>query len=174
MPPKPDILVLGLGQPLLTDDTAGLGIVTGAAVRFAAEFPRVVFSTYTGGGFDLLPVIAGYARLLVVDSIRTERAPSGHCHVFHWRALSDEADAGWFSQHGLNWPQLLAAGRVCGFALPEEILFFGVEGRDFHTFAEQPTEEIVRAFPSIVEKIGGQLRTWYAGPRTALAQGALG
>jgi hydrogenase maturation protease len=164
------ILVLGVGHPLLADDTAGLRVVEAAGERFAAQFPQVIFQTHTGGAFDLLPLITGYGRVLVVDSIRTDRAPAGHCHEFSWQPAPTEQDPGWFSQHGLNWPQLLAVGRACGFETPEEFCFFAVEGREFERLTEAPTEPVARALPAVLDKIGDRLQVWCGNPASGARQ----
>ncbi len=157
-------LVLGLGHPLLADDTLGLRLADEAARRFSPLFPDVDFRTHPGGSFDLLPLLGEYARVLVLDSICTGQSPAGTCHEFRGTSAAGTA-AGWVSPHGLNWPQLFALARAWGFTFPDELRFFAVEARNFDCFAEEPSAEIRRSFPLILEKIRRQLETWCTEPR---------
>jgi len=67
-------LVLGLGNELLSDDAVGL-----LAARRVAELAgaRVDHAEACVATLDLLPVIAGYDRLIVVDAFLSGVEPPG-------------------------------------------------------------------------------------------------
>ena len=62
-------MVLGLGNPILSDD--GVGIYVVRAVAAQCQLDDVTFTEASVGGLRLLDVIAGYERVIVVDAIQT-------------------------------------------------------------------------------------------------------
>ena len=154
------VLVLGIGNPLLSDDTAGLHAVQMARERYASRWDNVRYATHTGDSFDLLYEIADCGRLILVDSICTGQRPAGTCHL-------DPADSvlGWASgqmlvPHSLDLPALFRLGTLCGIPMPLESVFLGIEGTDFTTFCEKPTAPVEQALGGAVDRIGDILTQW--------------
>lgn len=70
----PATLVLGLGNVLLQDD--GLGVWAVGSLRRRYRFsPHVLLVDGGTLRLELLPLLDGVERLLLVDSVRTESAP---------------------------------------------------------------------------------------------------
>ena len=78
MPPA-RVLVLGLGNDILTDDAVGLHIAAAVRTRLA-EVAEVRVKATTEMGLALLDEIAGHECLVLVDSVQTGKAPPGHLH----------------------------------------------------------------------------------------------
>ena len=79
MPDPCKTLVLGLGNPILTDDGIGVYVVRAVADRWSGEW-RCDFQEACVGGLRLLEVIAGYERLILVDAIQTPDGAPGQIH----------------------------------------------------------------------------------------------
>jgi hydrogenase maturation protease len=113
-----DILVLGLGNLLLSDDGLGLRLVeTLAAEGSAADF-------LDGGtqGLALLAYLANRCALIILDAVALG-APPGTVHVLQGDTLSAHHAV---TAHGSNALELLAAARLIG-DLPPSVTIIGIE-----------------------------------------------
>lgn len=116
-------LVLGLGNILLSDEGVGVRAVE-ALVEQVPLPPDVEVLDGGTSGMDLLDQIAGRARLIVVDAVRTGRPPASVV-----RLAGDEVPAFFsakLSPHQLGLSDVLAVLRLMD-AAPAEITVIGVE-----------------------------------------------
>ena len=116
-------LILGLGNILLSDE--GVGERAVEALAGEVQLPPDV-EVLDGGtsGMDLLDQIAGRARLIVVDAVRTGRPPASVV-----RLAGDEVPAFFSSRlspHQLGLSDVLAVLRLED-AAPARITVIGVE-----------------------------------------------
>jgi hydrogenase maturation protease len=67
------ILVLELGNPILTDDRVGIHVVRAVAAHRTVQAcgGNVTCTEASVGGLRLLDVLAGYDRVIMVDAIQT-------------------------------------------------------------------------------------------------------
>jgi hydrogenase maturation protease len=159
--------VLGLGNPILSDDGVGIHIVRAAAARWkgvarSADAVRladasVEFQEASAGGLRLLEVIAGYDRLILVDAIQTPDGAPGRIHRLSSNDLRASLHAG--STHDLSFQGALAWGRQIGMALPPDdaITIIAVEAEDVLTFGEALTPAVAAALPAAVEAVLAEL-----------------
>jgi len=117
------ILVLGIGNVIMSDDGIGVRVVQQLAERF--RFPDVV-TLLDGGtlGLDLLPQLEGVARLLVVDAVDLAKAPGTLA-----RLSGDDVPIVLetkLSPHQMGLKDLLAVATLQGFA-PVEMVLWGVQ-----------------------------------------------
>jgi len=154
-------VIIGLGNPVLSDDAVGLLAVARARERLVpADAPDVRFAESTAGGFDLLLDLVGARRALLVDAIVTGAHPPGTCVTL---ALADLGPAGGdrlIGSHAGGLPTLVEAGRRCGYAMPEEVAILAVEADDVSTFSERPTAAVEDAIDGVVERISDTLDSW--------------
>jgi hydrogenase maturation protease len=147
-----------MGNPILSDDAVG--------IRLAGDFGRTrgakagfeVISECTAGGVDLLHVIEGYDRLVLVDSIQTEEGIPGNWCRFTAEALRGTIHLA--NLHDANFATVLRLGRQLGMRLPcdREIHIFAVEVLDNRTFSETMTGRLEEAYPIFSEEIFAELR----------------
>lgn len=156
------ILVLGVGNPLLSDDTAGLHAVRMAQERFGDRWENVQYATHTGDSFDLLYEIADCGRLILIDSICTGEQPAGYCHLVPAESVLAWSSGQMLVPHSLDLSALFRVGDICGIPMPKESVFLGIEGTEFATFSEQPTAPVERALGEAVDRIGDILAQWAA------------
>jgi len=133
------ILVLGLGNPLVTDDSVGLRVAA-KLKRLLADRPEVEVAEDYWGGLRLMERMAGYDRAIVVDAISTG-TPPGTVHRLGVASIPTQHSA---SAHDVNLPTALALGRQTGVPLPrdEDILLVGIEAEDVVTFGEDCTPAV--------------------------------
>jgi hydrogenase maturation protease len=144
------ILVLGLGNPLVTDDSVGLRVAAELKPRLAHR-PDVVVSEDYWGGLRLMERMAGFDRAVVIDAICTG-APPGTIHRLTPGSIPTQRSA---STHDVNLTTALALGRTAGLHLPrdEDILLVGVEAEDILSFGEQCTPAVAAAIAPAVEEV---------------------
>ncbi|MBI5956091.1 MAG: hydrogenase maturation protease, partial [Chloroflexi bacterium] len=73
------ILVLGLGNPILSDDSVGWKVAE--AVRQRVDCANVTVQETSLAGLSLLDLLVGYDRAILVDAIRTEDGRPGSVYV---------------------------------------------------------------------------------------------
>jgi hydrogenase maturation protease len=142
-------LLLGLGNPILTDDGIGVYVVRAVADRWTGG--GVDFQEACVGGLRLLEVIAGYDRLILVDAILTRDGVPGQIYRLTPDDLRTSLHAG--STHDLSFQGALAWGRRMGMVLPppEGISMIAIEAEDVLTFGEALTPAVAAAVPRAVE-----------------------
>ncbi len=112
-------LVLGIGNLIMTDDGIGVRVVQRLAEEYS--FPPEV-EIIDGGtlGLDLLPLLEGLDRLLIIDAMETGSPPGTI------RRLSGEeipiAFESRLSPHQVGLKDLLAVSRLMGNPLPDMVL----------------------------------------------------
>jgi hydrogenase maturation protease len=149
-------LVLGLGNPILTDDGIGIHVVRELMARPLPN--NVICNEASLGGLRLLEVITGYERVIIVDAIQTPDGKPGDIYRLRADDLRASLHAG--STHDLSFAGALRLGRSMGMALPndENIIIFAIEVVDVLTFGEECTPEVVSAIPRAVEAVLAELR----------------
>lgn len=146
---RADILVLGLGNPILSDDGVGIHVVRKCQRSF--HHPRVHFRECSLAGFDLLTTVSPYRRLIVVDaSCWGDREPgtvAGTC----WNELRGAGKL--LNFHTLSLPGLMALADRMDIPRPEEVLVITVEAEDTTTFSEHCTPAVERAIGEACRRV---------------------
>ena len=140
------ILVLGLGNPILSDDGVGLRIVQ--ELRQNIDRSDVTITETHLGGINLLELLAGYKKAIIIDAIQTKNSVSGQVYRFGPEALDFTNHIA--SSHEINFTEILNLGRRLGLSLPDEIRIFAVEVEDITTFSEEFTDSVRKAVPLVV------------------------
>ena len=144
-------LVVGLGNPILTDDGVGIYIVREVAARCQQD--HVAFAEASVGGLRLLDHLRGYERVIMVDAILTRDDEPGDIHRLHPGDLRASLHSG--STHDLSLPGALALGRGMGMGLPgdDDIIIIAIAVEDVWTFGESCTPAVAAAIPRAAEMV---------------------
>ncbi len=141
------VLVLGLGNPILSDD--GVGIRVARRLR-DFNLPADILEA-SAAGFRVVDEIIGYDRLVLVDAVMTGRVAPGTLHRFSFddfsRALHNT------SPHDISLFQAFEIMRREGEKLPETIAIYGIEIADSSTFSEELTPAVEAAVEHIAQVI---------------------
>ena len=119
------ILVLGLGNLLLSDDGVGPVLVEQLANTAEDWNGRVEFLDGGTQGLALLGQISGRQALIIVDALKTG-APAGTIHRLTLNDLREVTPGRGNSGHEGNAGELLAAAQLLD-QLPERLFVVGVE-----------------------------------------------
>ncbi len=150
-------LVLGLGNPILSDDGVGIHVVRAVAAQCQLApltgLDDVTFTEASVGGLRLLDAIAGYEWVIMVDAIQTRDGKPGDIHRLHPNDLRASLHSG--STHDLSLPGALALGRGMGMMLPDDeaIVIIAIEVEDVLTFGEECTPVVQVAISTAVDMV---------------------
>jgi hydrogenase maturation protease len=143
-------LILGLGNPLLRDDSIGLQVVQELRPMLEMD-PDIELDQDYWGGLRLMERMIGFERAIIIDAIQTGAEP-GTIHLLSPGDIPTQRSA---SAHDVNLPTALEFGRQAGAQLPSEgqILLIGIEAEDVLTFDENLSPNVQQALPRAVETV---------------------
>lgn len=148
--PAGKTLVIGLGNPLVSDDSVGLRVAEQLKGLLADRDDVEVTEDYWGG-LRLMERMIGYDRALVIDATCTGASP-GTIHHLSTDSIATQKSA---SAHDVNLPTALAFGRRAGAHLPadEDVRLIGIEAEDLINFNDQCTPAVAAAIPRAVQEV---------------------
>ncbi len=146
---KKRILVLGLGNDILSDDAVGLNVVRQVRQRLG-DSDRIVVQETSEMGLSLLDYAVGFDDLVLVDAVQTGQAAPGFLHELDGDELKVLPA---MSPHFLGIGEVLALGRQLGLSVPGRVRIFAVEVADPFSIGTQLTPALRQAIPAIVERV---------------------
>ena len=149
------ILVLGLGNKIMTDDGFGVEVVTSLASRYHFHGPVQLID---GGtlGLDLLPYLEDLDSLLIVDALDMRDEPG---KIF--RLEGDEvprAFASKLSVHQMGLQDLLAVAELQGH-VPRNLVVWGVQP-DCIEMGTKLTAPVAAAVEPLLANVLEELERW--------------
>ena len=156
------ILVLGLGNLLMTDDALGCRTVAELERRY--RFPEQV-DLLDGGtlGLDLLPRLERVERLLVIDALQMGGEPG---QLF--RLEGEEVPrsfANKLSVHQMGLQDLLAVAELQG-CLPPKLVVWGAQSVSIEMGMEM-SPVVTAALEPLIDKVIAELKSWDVVPKLA-------
>jgi hydrogenase maturation protease len=153
------ILVLGLGNPLVSDDSVGLRVAE-SLKPLLADRPEIEVSEDYWGGLRLMERMIGFDRAIIIDAICSGAQP-GTIHRLTPDSIPTQRSA---SAHDVNLSTALEFGRKAGVSLPknEHILLVGIEAEDILTFCQQCTPAVEVSIPLAVGVVMAAIETWHS------------
>ena len=149
---KMKTLVLGLGNPILSDDAVGIRI----AQELGRETPAQDVVGTSEAGIALLDYAVGYDRLVIIDSIMTKKGRPGELYKFGLADLKPAMSLS--SSHGVDIATAFTLGERLGYPMPRQVTIYAVEIKDNTTFGEKCTPEVEEKIPFIVRRIAEEER----------------
>jgi hydrogenase maturation protease len=147
---SPRTLVIGLGNPILGDDSVGIHVARAVRSAVGARADVEVVEE-THGGLKLMEQMIGYDRVIVVDAI-TSGDPAGTVARLRLDGRPSHRSA---SAHDVDLPTALAVGRQTGAHLPrdEDILLIGIAAEEVETFGDEMTPAVEAAVPRAAARV---------------------
>lgn len=148
-----EVLVLGVGNEFVADDGAGV-----AACRLARSSLRggqVSFREHTTGGIDLLKLLVGYRRAIVLDAIDDPSLSPGD--VVCGRLEPQRALPARWSLHTMNLNDVLSFGRALEYPMPGEVWLVGIQVEDAGTFGAPLGQKVQTGVQNAAAMLGDLL-----------------
>lgn len=160
-------LVLGLGNPILTDD--GIGVLVAEKVR--AGLPpdsQVEVAEVSVGGLTLMETMIGYDRVILIDAIQQPGVAPGSIRrmsLDDLRSISPTQHSA--SPHDASLVTALQTGQRMGLSLPAEVTIYAIQVENVTDFSDQPTPAVAAAIPQVTKAVLGEIQSNGQKPETA-------
>ena len=139
------ILVLGIGNILLSDEGAGIHVVT----RLEKEgFNEADLMDGGTGGFHLLGFIQSYKTIIIIDASLDE-FPAGNVRVLHPKYAKDFPRQ--LSAHEIGLKDLLDSAYLLG-NMPQ-IHLVAISIKNFQEMGMELTDEVRKAIPVAMQSV---------------------
>jgi len=142
-------LILGLGNPILSDD--GVGIQVARALEGRLNQQEVTVMETSMAGLNLLDLLVKFDRVIIVDAIQTIGGKAGQ--IYRLEPSTFDATRHAATPHDVNFATALELGNRLGLALPQQITIFAIEVEDVITFSEECTPKVREAIPVCVKMV---------------------
>ena len=141
-------IVLGVGNPILQDD--GVGIHVANQLKQHVNHPDVTIDEALTGGMNLLDMIVGYDKAILIDLVNIRDAKDGEVKRL---LLSDLSSAHSDNPHDVSLMEAIKlAERLGEKNIPSEVVIIGVVLKEIpYIFGEKLTPKIAAAVPKAVE-----------------------
>lgn len=142
-----------MGNPILSDD--GVGIHVARELR-KKKLKGVVVDELAASGLELLDVVRGYDKVVIIDAIQTRGGTPGQLYILEEQDFERSIHGS--SPHGINIATALALGRrLVSKEMPKQVVFFAIEAKDLVNVSEKLTPEVEKAIPAIVARVVREL-----------------
>ena len=145
--------IVGLGSPIRSDDAVGL-IVAGRVHERLGKDACVDLIEASVGGFELVELLEGYDRAVIVDAIQTEGGRPGDCYPIDPAQLEPGAVPSLSHQVGLL--EGLELSRRLGMKTPGYVRIYAIEVADISTVGTELTAQVKAAVPRIVSDVAAR------------------
>lgn len=150
---KPKSVIVGLGNPILSDDAVGI-VVARLVHEQIPDDQQVEFTEAAVGGFELVEMLVGYDRAIIIDAIQTDGGRVGDYYLLDLESSKSTEQAVMTHQVGLL--EGLELARTLGMKIPKYLRVYAVEVADPYTFGTEMTHHVKAAAPRIAREILSQ------------------
>lgn len=147
-------LVLGLGNPILTDDGVGVQIAEAVGQLAPCTSTPIDVSEASIGGLGLLERLVGYQRVILIDAMYPAQHQPGYVHRLSLDDLRDISPTQHSaSAHDTSLVTAWAMGQQLDLDLPQQLIIYAVEVENIIDFSEEPTPAVQAAIPQVVRAV---------------------
>ena len=143
-------IIIGMGNPVRSDDSVGLKVVRDLRERLQAKDDVATCELYAGG-IRLMEAMRGFQKAIIVDALVTVGGEPGTVHCL--RPSDVMMTRNTCSTHDASLIDALNLGKSLGLPLPEEVAIWAIEAGDVETFSEDLTEPVKAAVPKVVQSV---------------------
>ena len=144
-----NILVIGLGSPIMSDDA--IGLVVSEKIE-SMNLNKVETRQEAIGGLDIIPVLWGYKHAIIVDAIQTNQYEPGTVMIFDPEDFAPTITNA--SAHDFNLATAMKIGRdMEPEQMPDQVIFVAIEVEDIQTMHEGMTPKVDAAVGKAVDAV---------------------
>ena len=150
------VVVLGLGNPLRGDDAAGLQVAEAVDARLRERpVPGVTVCTSTRAGFEVIDLLSGFRRAILVDCLEVPHAVPGRVRRLTLDACRGSARL--VGAHDLSLGDAFAFARATGHPMPDGVEIYAIEATETVAIAEGLSPAVAAAVAALAAEIHGRL-----------------
>jgi hydrogenase maturation protease len=152
-------LVIGLGNTILKDDGVGIYAAREVCRRLAKvdAGSRPDFIESEVAGFALMELMAGWERIILLDSIQFDGLAPGA--VVRLEPADLRTSLRLRSVHEIDLPTVMELGRHLGLQMPRRVIIFGIQAEDACTFGESLSSSVEGGMDKVVELVLEELNS---------------
>jgi hydrogenase maturation protease len=153
------VAVLGLGNPVLTDDAVGLHVAA-EVERLLRENPiaGVTVLTSTRAGFELIDLLAGFTHVLIIDCLELPQPIPGRIRRLELSSFCGSVRL--VGVHDISIADAFELASTLGTAMPGTVEIYAVEGGDTQTLSEEMTPAIAATVPPLARTLHARASEW--------------
>jgi hydrogenase maturation protease len=142
------LLILFLGNPILSDDK--IGLVLAGILKPVLEFEGHEVEILERTGFSLVDYFENRQEAVIVDSVNTGRHEVGEIVTVEPEDFHQYAP---FTSHYVGIPEAIQMMRQLDLNPPERIHILGIEVMDPYTISEEMSEKLAERLNDLSEGI---------------------
>jgi hydrogenase maturation protease len=147
-------IVLGVGNPILQDDGVGIHVIN--ELRKHLNDSKVILDIAYTGGLNLLDMIRGFDKVILVDAVKQEGSRTGEVKRF---SLTEAPAVHSCNPHDVSLSEALLLAKQLGEThLPQEIVVIGIVVKNTVDFGEHLSREVASAIPTAVNLVISELK----------------
>lgn len=142
-----DSLILGFGSEILSDE----GIIQRIIHQLKQYFPNTDYKLFSTLSLDVLEEIAGYKKIVILDTIKTIDSVPGRVDMFTINNYSPTLHLE--NLHDISLPVLIKVGKQTGYTITDEISIITIEILDYLTISTRLSPAISDLYHSIFNRV---------------------
>ena len=141
-------IILGIGNLILGDD--GVGVHVANELKKLINSPDITVDEAITGGMNLLDLILGYDKAILIDAVKSEDAENGEVKRI---LLSEFNTMHSCNPHDVSLSEAIKMAKKLGEnRIPKEIVIIGIMMKQIPCeFGEELSENIAAAVPTAVK-----------------------
>jgi hydrogenase maturation protease len=152
-------IIVGLGNPLLTDDAVGPRVA--GLVHDILSSTDVDFRELAAGGVELMETVLGYKKAVIIDAILTDEGAPGTWYRLDLASIRPTLHAA--TSHEIGLLEGLDLGRCLGLTVPDSVRVYAVKIVDPFSFGTKMTDSVERVLPRVAKEIAAEIRVFLDG-----------
>lgn len=149
-------LVIGLGNPILTDDGVGVWVARAVEERLNSTTPTsdVTVTEASVGGLRLMELMVGFDRVFLIDASLDSDLPPGSVRRMDMGDLAAASPPQHLaSAHDTTLVTALDAGRRMKLALPDDVIIYAIAAENVMEFGDWPTDAVAGSIVPVAEAV---------------------
>ena len=146
---------MGIGNTIRGDDGIGIYIAEEIKKKLVNKKNKVTVISTETAGLNLLDLIVGYSKLIIVDSIQVS-SNNELGHIFKLEVNQINSSNSHFNSHNIDFSKLFKIGKKLGIKLPKEIKIYGIGISSVKGFKQKCNPQLINMIPDITQYIINQ------------------
>ena len=144
-----NILILGMGNDILTDDGIGIKITK----VLEKEFPNkgFVYDTLSLGGLEIIEYIKDFNSVIIIDAIKTMNGIPGTVYQFVPEDFKETLHLS--NIHDISFLTSLRLAKDLDIKTPDNIHIIAIEILEDMVFSDNFTPQIQEKYPEILKEV---------------------
>lgn len=143
------LLILGMGNSIVSDDR--IGLVIAEKIARLVDDPRIEVKMLEAGGLDVMEAMAGFDAAVVIDAIKTGTHEPGE--IIHMTPEQFSSTPRGKAVHDVSFFDAVEFGKRMNLKMPCRIDIIAIEVVDNVTVGEKMSQPVMEAVEPSIERV---------------------